>query len=232
MVDRSPERIAPSALSPVPPAGEVSPRLLGLRPQEGVEAEGAARGCGGGVPSVAGSIAGLTLLPAGAPSPRTARFAAAKTRRGGWERSRRSHPTPPRSGRQAGHAQCGHRAAVRQLGSSSLRAENAGGGERRHQAAANFAAAPAVWRDTHLATSNLIPVPYLSDGGCGHRQSVPAARPCLAASWGEPTGKLLGVGSGTRGGQGRPGVPSRLRARCVRRCSRPSLLTPGGPGKG
>lgn len=30
----------------------------------------------------------------------------------------RSQPTPPRSGRRAGHAQCGRRAAVRQLGSS------------------------------------------------------------------------------------------------------------------
>lgn len=162
----------------------------------GVEAEGAARGPGS--PPGAGSTAGLTLQPAGAQGPWTAHSAAAKTRRGRWERSRRSQPTPPRSGRQAGHAQCGRRAAVRQLGSSRSRGrggENAGDSERRPQAVANFAAS-AVWRARHLATSNPIPQPYRSDGGCG-RQGVPAARPCLASSWG-PTGKLLGVGIGKR----------------------------------
>lgn len=73
------------------------------------------------------------------------------------------------------------RPPTRELALPGRGGENAGGGERRPQAAANFAAASAVWRDRHLATSNPIPFPYLSDGGCG-RQSVPAARPCLAAS--------------------------------------------------
>lgn len=78
------------------------------------------------------------------------------------------------------------RPPTRELALPGRGGENAGGGggERRPQAAANFAAASAVWRHTHLATSNPIPFPYLSDGGCGHRQSVPVARPCLAASWG------------------------------------------------
>lgn len=78
------------------------------------------------------------------------------------------------------------RPPTRELALPGRGGENAGGGggERRPQAAANFAAASAVWRHTHLATSNPVPFPYLSDGGCGHRQSVPVARPCLAASWG------------------------------------------------
>lgn len=59
------------------------------------------------------------------------------------------------------------RPPTRELALPGRGGENAGGGggERRPQAAANFAAASAVWRDTHLATSNPIPFPYLSDGG-------------------------------------------------------------------
>lgn len=98
---------------------------LGCRDGDPRRGRGGGRSSRPGVPPGAGSIAGLTLQPAGAQGPWNARSAAAKTRRGRWERSRRSQPTPPRSGRQAGHAQCGRRAAVRQLGSSRSRAVGA-----------------------------------------------------------------------------------------------------------
>lgn len=72
------------------------------------------------------------------------------------------------------------RPPTRELALPGRGGENAGDGERRPQAAANFEAS-AVWRARHLVTSNPIPQPCRSDGGCG-RQGVPAARPCLAAS--------------------------------------------------
>lgn len=181
-IDQIPRKDRPLPAVPIPVmrAGEVSPRLPGWRPQEGsrrraqLEARGpswcwfhsrvnpaASWGSGPvdcalcGCENPERQMGALEALAANSSAVRPPSWACSV------RPSRRRPPT-------------------RELALPGRGGENAGGGERRPQAAANFAAS-AVWRARHLATSNPIPQPYRSDGGCG-RQGVPAARPCLAAS--------------------------------------------------
>lgn len=143
----------------------------------------------------------------------------------------RSQPTPPRSGRRAGHAQCGRRAAVRQLGSSRSRAVGArtpAAASRRRPPPPDSGKLRGVPRalpeetDALLIKSNPIPPnPNPNHGGCGRRNAA-AAGPCPLA--GDQQVNCWGVGWEE---ELRPGGRSLRcrRAGCPGRRSQPTLLT-------
>ena len=145
-----------------------------------------------------------SFTPGPAPSPRPAGCALCGCENPERRIGARSQPTPPRSGSRAGHAQCGRRAAVRQLGSSRSRAVGA-----RTPAAASRPRQP----PPDSGKLRGVPGALLAETDTLQIRSKPVLPPSQPESWRlrppkcrrcrrplptsrGPTGKLLGAGVG------------------------------------
>nr|CAI9710037.1 unnamed protein product [Rangifer tarandus platyrhynchus] len=155
-------------------------------------ARGRERGPGGAPPSP-------RFTPGPAPAPGPAGCALCGCENPERRIGARSQPTPPRSGSRAGHAQCGRRAAVRQLGSSrssAVGARTPAAASRRRPPPPDSGKLRGVpgarpgETDTLQTGSNLVPPavphPNPNHGGCGRRSAAAAGSPCPLAGDQQP----------------------------------------------
>ena len=138
-----------------------------------------------------------TFTPGPAPAPGPAGCALCGCENPERRIGARSQPTPPRSGSRAGHAQCGRRAAVRQLGSSrssAVGARTPAAASRRRPPPPDSGKLRGVpgarpgETDTLQTRSNPVtspppaaPHPNPNHGGCGRRSAAAAGSPCPLA---------------------------------------------------